>query len=41
MSIRPVDLNGMVQRSQDVGTLKQQEDSKTNGGSAEHTDTFW
>ena len=28
MSIRPVDLNGMVQRSQDVGTLKQQEDAK-------------
>ena len=28
MPIRPVDLNGMVQRSQDVGTLKQQEDAK-------------
>lgn len=28
MTIRPVDLNGMVQRSQDVSTLKQQEDAK-------------
>lgn len=28
MSIRPVVLNGMIQRTQDVGNLKQQEDSK-------------
>lgn len=28
MSIRPVVLNGMIQRTQDVGTLKQQEDNK-------------
>lgn len=28
MSIRPVDLNGMIQRTQDVGNLKQQEDNK-------------
>lgn len=28
MTIRPVDLNGMVQRSQDVSTIKHQEDSK-------------
>ena len=28
MTIRPVDLNGMVQRSQDVSTIKQQEDAK-------------
>lgn len=28
MSIRPVDFNGMIQRTQDVGTLKQQEDNK-------------
>ncbi len=28
MSIRPVDFNGMIQRTQDVGNIKQQEDSK-------------
>lgn len=28
MSIRPVDFNGMIQRTQDVGSLKQQEDNK-------------
>lgn len=28
MSIRPVDLNGMIQKTQDVGNMKQQEDSK-------------
>lgn len=28
MSIRPVVLNGMIQRTQDVGNLKQQEDNK-------------
>lgn len=28
MSVRPVDMNGMIQRTQDVGNLKQQEDSK-------------
>ena len=28
MSIRPVDFNGMVQRTQDVSTLKQNEDNK-------------
>lgn len=28
MSIRPVELNGMIQRTQDVSTLKQQEDAK-------------
>lgn len=28
MSIRPVEFNGMIQRTQDVGNLKQQEDSK-------------
>lgn len=28
MSIRPVVLNGMIQRTQDVGNLKQQEDSR-------------
>lgn len=28
MSIRPVVMNGMIQRTQDVGNLKQQEDSK-------------
>lgn len=28
MSIRPVDINGMIQRTQDVGTLKQNEDNK-------------
>ena len=27
MSIRPVVLNGMIQRTQDVGNLKQQEDN--------------
>lgn len=28
MSIRPVDLNGMIQRTQDVGNMKQAEDNK-------------
>lgn len=28
MSIRPIDFNGMVQRTQDVSTLKQNEDNK-------------
>lgn len=28
MSIRPVDFNGMVQRTQDISTLKQNEDNK-------------
>jgi len=28
MTIRPVDLNGMIQRTNDVSTIKQQEDSK-------------
>lgn len=28
MTIRPIDLNGMIQRTQDVGTMKQQEDAK-------------
>ena len=28
MSIRPVDMNGVIQRTQDVGTLKQQQDMK-------------
>lgn len=28
MSIRPIDFNGMVQRTQDVTTLKQNEDNK-------------
>lgn len=28
MTIRPVDLNGMIQRTNDVSNLKQQEDSK-------------
>ncbi len=28
MTIRPVDMNGMIQRVQDVGTIKQHEDSK-------------
>ena len=28
MTIRSVDLNGMVQRSQDVGAVKQHEDNK-------------
>ncbi len=28
MSIRPVVLNGMIQRTQDIGNLKQQEDNK-------------
>lgn len=28
MTIRPVVLNGMVQRTQDIGNLKQQEDNK-------------
>ncbi len=28
MSVRPVDFNGMIQRIQDVSTLKQNEDNK-------------
>lgn len=28
MSIRPVDLSGMIQRTQDVGNIKQTEDNK-------------
>lgn len=28
MSIRPVDFNGMIQRTQDMSTLKQNEDNK-------------
>lgn len=28
MTIRPVDLNGMMQRSQEVGAVKQHEDNK-------------
>lgn len=28
MSIRPVDFNGMIQRTQDVSTMKQNEDNK-------------
>lgn len=28
MSIRPVDVNGMIQRTQDVSTMKQNEDNK-------------
>ena len=28
MSIRPVDLNGMIQRTQDIGNIKQAEDNK-------------
>ena len=28
MSVRPVVMNGMIQRTQDVGNLKQQEDNK-------------
>lgn len=28
MSIRPIDFNGMVQRTQDVSTLKQNEDNR-------------
>lgn len=28
MSIRPIEFNGMVPRSQDVGTLKQNEDNR-------------
>ena len=28
MSIRPVEFNGMIQRTQDVSTLKQNEDNK-------------
>lgn len=28
MSIRPIDFNGMIQRTQDVSTLKQNEDNK-------------
>ena len=28
MTIRPVDLNGMIQRTQDIGNIKHQEDAK-------------
>lgn len=28
MSIRPVDLNGTIQRTQDIGNMKQNEDNK-------------
>lgn len=28
MTIRPVDLNGMIQRTQDIGNIKHQEDVK-------------
>lgn len=28
MTIRPIDLNGMIQRTQDVGTVKLHEDNK-------------
>ena len=28
MTIRPIDMSGMIQRTQDVGTIKQQEDEK-------------
>lgn len=28
MSIRPVDFNGMIQRTQDIGNMKQHEDNK-------------
>ena len=28
MTIRPVELNGVIQRTQDIGTMKQQEDTK-------------
>ena len=28
MSIRPIEVNGMIQRAQDVGQIKQQEDQK-------------
>ena len=28
MTIRPVVLNGMIQRTQDIGNIKQQEDNK-------------
>lgn len=28
MSIRPIDLNGMIQKTQDISTLKQNEDNK-------------
>ena len=28
MTIRPIDLNGTIQRTQDIGVLKQQEDAK-------------
>lgn len=30
MSIRPIDFNGMVQRTQDVSTVKQNEDNRPN-----------
>lgn len=28
MTIRPIDFNGMIQRSQDVGSIKQHEDTR-------------
>ncbi len=28
MTIRPLEMNGVIQRTQDIGTLKQQEDTK-------------
>ncbi len=28
MTVRPVDINGMIQRTQDIGTLKRNEDVK-------------
>ena len=31
MSVRPVDFNGMIQRTQDVSTLKQNEDNRPVG----------
>ena len=34
MSIRPVDFNGMIQRTQDVSTLKQNEDNRPCGGNS-------
>ena len=38
MSIRPVDFNGMIQRTQDVGNLKQNEEQQTGGTAAEYRD---
>ena len=36
MSIRPVVLNGMIQRTQDVGNLKQQEDNRPENAAPGH-----